>query len=93
MWSDMYCGGSHCPQNGPWAIWYDPQFDSIFSESFASLAWPRASAAAGSFWNFDSTLDPTSAEYASIISNHNARLTARGSTTCPNGCLCDWNSK
>lgn len=52
MWSDMYCTAPHCPQPGPWAIWYGPQFDAQFSESFASLAWPRASASAGSLWNY-----------------------------------------
>jgi hypothetical protein len=93
MWSDMYCAGPVCPQNGPWSIWYGPQFDDLFSQSFGNLAWPRASAAGGSLWNYVASMDPTSSTYATIIANHNARLIARGSTSCPNGCACDWNSK
>ena len=72
---------------------YDPSYDEEFSQSFASLAWPRASASAASLWNFQASLDPTTQQYADLIANHNARLTARGSITCPNGCNCDWNSK
>ena len=93
MWSDMYCAAPECPQPGPWAIWYTPAFDEEFSQSFGNLAWPRASAAAGSFWHYDSSVVPGSAPFATLIANHNARLTARGSITCPNNCYCDWNSK
>ena len=72
---------------------YDPSFDEEFTQSFTSLAWPRASATAGSLWNYQASLDPSSQQYADLIANHNARLTARGCITCPNGCACDWNSK
>lgn len=93
MWTDMYCPTPQCPQNGPWSIWFDPAYDALFSKSFASLAWPRASAAAGSFWNYQASLDPATPQFAAIIAAHNARITARGSTSCPNGCYCDWNSQ
>ena len=93
MWSDMYCGGKHCSENGPWSIWYDPEFDTQFSQSFAGLTWPRASVAGASLWHYVSTLAPTSAQFNDIITAHNARLTARGVDTCPTGCLCDWNSR
>ncbi len=93
MWSDMYCGGEHCPQTGPWSIWYDPEFDDLFADSFSGLTWPRASVAGASLWHYVQTLDATSTLFNDIITNHNARLVDRGSNTCPNGCLCDWNSR
>lgn len=93
MWTDMYCAPPHCPQTGPWAKWYAPEHDAVFSESFANLIWPRAAGAAGSFWRFDATLTTASARYTETLANHNARLAARGSTTCPNYCGCSWNNK
>jgi hypothetical protein len=72
---------------------YDPAFDSEFSASFSGLAWPRAAVAGGSLWHFLPALDPTSAQFTSLVINHNARLMARVNATCPNGCTCDWNSR
>ncbi len=91
-WADMYCRGDKCPYNGPWSIWYDPQFDDVFSQSYGALIWPRAAAAAGSYWNYVPSLDPTGAAFQALLSAHNGRLSARGGLTCPNSCYCDWNS-
>ncbi len=74
---------------------YDPEFDSEFGQSFAGLAWPRAAVAGGSLWNYEPTLDPTSTQFAALVTNHNNRLATRvgANVTCPNGCTCDWNSR
>ena len=48
-----------------------------------------------SLWNYEPTLDPTSTQFAALVTNHNNRLATRvgANVTCPNGCTCDWNSR
>ncbi|KAK8805401.1 hypothetical protein WA158_002057 [Blastocystis sp. Blastoise] len=93
MWTDNYCYALQC---GAWTgakpvAWqlYDPQYDALFEESMISIMYPRAIAAAGSFWHYDSNLLVNSTEYKTLYSAANLRLQKRNIFTCPEECYCD----
>eukprot|EP00043_Microstomoeca_roanoka_P019202 m.213437 g.213437 ORF g.213437 m.213437 type:complete len:643 (+) comp16955_c0_seq1:187-2115(+) len=95
MWSDNYCyiaqcgafGSSNVPAG---AVLYDPAHDAEFSQSIGGMIWPRGFVGAAAFWNFNSSVDPTSAEFVSSIWALNDQLSQRGSYTCPTNCSCDY---
>ena len=91
MWSDRYV-----PRGPAQCLYQSPQRDADFANSTSSTIWPRASIAAGSFWNFDARMRADSAEFAGLLRREAARLAARGVAVCPcstptrNGC---WQSE
>lgn len=92
MWSDNYCYISQCYRESskPVASWmYNRTEDKAFSSSVTAMIWPRGIAAAGSFWNYQASLDASSAQFLSIYNTQTDRLISRGIASCPAGCKCD----
>ena len=89
MWSDRYV-----PRGPASCLYQSPQRDRDFENATSSTIWPRAAIAAGSFWNWDPTLDP--AHFAVILRKIGRRVLEAGAPVCPcssplhNGC---WQSK
>ena len=96
MWSDNYCPAPHCAINGTYGWMYDsPAQDAVFSESFGNVVFPGTASAAGSLWNWNSSLAPhflPSTEMQNAIDAHTRRLTQRNVRACQPGCACDWDS-
>ena len=92
MWSDNYCYITQCyiATSKPVGAWmYNRTEDNAFSLSIQAMIWPRGIVAAGSFWNYQTALDPTSTEFVSVYDAQVYRIMARGIKSCPVGCKCD----
>eukprot|EP01062_Namystynia_karyoxenos_P063626 TRINITY_DN56438_c0_g1_i1.p1 TRINITY_DN56438_c0_g1~~TRINITY_DN56438_c0_g1_i1.p1 ORF type:complete len:549 (+),score=179.98 TRINITY_DN56438_c0_g1_i1:76-1647(+) len=93
MWSDTYCNTAQCGASGGSAPvgheLFDPKHDAEFSRSIGGMIWPRGFVAAASFWNFNATADPTSAQFTDAIWRLNDQLMQRGAYSCPTNCSCD----
>jgi hypothetical protein len=53
------------------------------------MIWPRGYVAAGSFWNFNASVDPSTQAFQDMIYKLNDDLSSRGSFVCPSHCSCD----
>jgi len=92
MWTDAYCYIGQCgaldlpvPVG---AALYPPEMNEEFGASFNGMVWPGAAVAAGSFWNYDTTI--TSDQVKTSIDNGVlGRMQTRGMDACPVGCTCD----
>ncbi|XP_062513942.1 beta-hexosaminidase subunit alpha-like isoform X2 [Corticium candelabrum] len=101
FWTDEYCPNFQCwnetnshHRNMPVASWmWDSAHDSIFSQSVGNMIWPRGIAAAGAFWNFNSSLSTSSMDFLTRYHAQNQRLIERGVISCPSNCTCDTLSK
>eukprot|EP00658_Telonema_sp_P-2_P055802 TRINITY_DN4435_c0_g1_i1.p1 TRINITY_DN4435_c0_g1~~TRINITY_DN4435_c0_g1_i1.p1 ORF type:complete len:236 (+),score=52.02 TRINITY_DN4435_c0_g1_i1:180-887(+) len=93
MWSDTYCQTAQCgASTGALPVGHQlfaPSTDQEFGRSIGGMIWPRGYVAAGSFWNYNSTLDPSSAEFVASIWKLNDQLANRGALVCPSNCSCD----
>lgn len=94
LWTDSYTNTYQCLGPGskdpPVAsALFGPDMDAEFRQSAAGMLWPRGFVAAGSFWNFDGSVDPLSDDFVSSIWRLNDQLIARGSLSCPTRCSCD----
>jgi len=93
MWSDTYCGTAQCgSSSGPPPVahkLFPPSADAKFSQSIGGMIWPRGYVAAGAFWNFNATEDPSSQDFQDRIYKLNDDLASRGSFVCPSHCSCD----
>jgi len=92
MWSDTYCYINECkdPNRKPVAAQlFAPEYDTEFGQSIGGMIWPRGYVAAGAFWNYNSTADPSSDAFTKSIYSLNDQLIARGSMACPSNCSCD----
>lgn len=91
FWTAMYCQTNECGawDNGqlPAAFWmYPDDNDAYFERSLLATIFPRVTALGGVVWNYQNL---SGTELQERIFQHNNRLTARGISTCPNGCLCN----
>lgn len=93
MWTDRYCYANQCGASGGaapiGAPLFPPSQDDAFGRSVGGMIWPRGLVAAGAFWGFDSTQDPTSPAFVAQIDALTNTIAARGGLVCPAGCLCD----
>lgn len=93
MWSDTYCYISQCKEPSAakpvGSVLFSPEYDTQFGESIGGMIWPRGYVAAGAFWNFNATTDPTSTDFTNAIWAQNDELISRGSMACPSKCSCD----
>ena len=93
MWSDTYCYEAQCGASAGatpvGAALFPPWADASFARSIGGMIWPRGYVGAQAFWNYDASVDPSSAEFANAIWKLNDELAARGSLTCPSHCSCD----
>lgn len=93
MWTDSYTNTYQCgaaDKDPPAAgVLFGPDMDAEFGKSVAGMMWPRGFVAAGSFWNFNESVDPLSDDFVSSIWRLNDQLIARGSLSCPTRCPCD----
>ena len=53
------------------------------------MIWPRGFVAAAAFWNYNSTADPSSADFTNAIYTLNDDIASRGGLVCPTNCSCD----
>eukprot|EP01052_Picozoa_sp_SAG31_P011488 SAG31_NODE_651_length_13184_cov_4.999541_9_plen_356_part_00 len=92
LWTDAYCPTLQCGAFGgppqPSRAMFPPQQDNAFGKSVGGILWPFGYIGAGSFWNYDAGLDPTTAEFVSRIWALNDKLQQRGSIVCPSRCNC-----
>ena len=94
MWSDTYCYTSQCgafpgrptPVGAPL---FPPSMDAEFGQSIGGMIWPRGYVAAAAFWNYDASVDPSSAAFVKGIWAQNDRLAKGGALVCPSICACD----
>ena len=93
MWTDTYCITDQCGSStGATPVGsalFPPSHDAEFGASVGGMIWPRAFVAAGAFWQFNASLDPTSAAFVATINALTASVAARGGYVCPVGCQCD----
>ena len=93
MWTDRYCYVNQCGASGGaapiGAPLFPPSQDDAFGRSVGGMIWPRGLVAAGAFWGFDSTQDPTSPTFVAQIDALTNTIAARGGLVCPAGCQCD----
>eukprot|EP00911_Craspedida_sp_UC1_P002689 UC1_evm1s1975 len=93
MWTDTYCYIDQCGSSaGPPPVGhalFSPDMDKEFAASVGGMIWPRGYVAAGAFWSFSNSTDPSSPAFVKSIGDLNAKLIARGAHACPNGCSCD----
>ncbi|XP_065180820.1 beta-hexosaminidase subunit A1-like [Sycon ciliatum] len=92
MWSDNYCYITQCYINSskPVASWmYDRRQDSAFAASVTAMIWPRGIVAAGSFWNYQSAMDPKSVQFTNAYAAANQHLLSRDIASCPSKCTCN----
>lgn len=68
---------------------FPPSMDEYFSRSIGGMVWPRGYVAAGAFWNYNASVDPTSSQFVQQIFALNDELEQRGSYVCPSQCSCD----
>jgi hypothetical protein len=54
------------------------------------MIWPRGFVAAASFWNYNSSADPSSDSFVQNINRVNDQLQERGALVCPTNCSCDY---
>ena len=93
MWSDTYCYISQCGASGGGAPvgheLFDPSNDAEFGRSIGGMIWPRGYVGAAAFWNYNSSIDPSSQTFTDAIWRLNDQLAARGSWVCPSNCTCN----
>eukprot|EP01060_Flectonema_neradi_P029796 TRINITY_DN41_c1_g1_i1.p1 TRINITY_DN41_c1_g1~~TRINITY_DN41_c1_g1_i1.p1 ORF type:complete len:526 (+),score=126.26 TRINITY_DN41_c1_g1_i1:40-1578(+) len=91
MWTDTYCNVRECitgpPQVG--SPLFPPSADAAFEESVGGMIWPRGFVAAAAFWNYNSSVNPSSTEFTNNIWSLTSQLAARGSKVCPVHCSCN----
>lgn len=92
FWTDAYCPTLQCGAFGgppqPARAMFPPSADGTFGKSVGGILWPWAYVGAGSLWNYNATVDPTSPGFVAVIYKLNDQLAARGSTVCPSHCNC-----
>ena len=94
MWTDNWCYVTQCfwdiTKRRPMgkAMWNRTR-DDAFATSIQGMIWPRAAIGAGSFWNFDASLQGDSKEFDEVVKRQAEWLVEREVATCPPGCLCD----
>lgn len=93
MWTDTYCVTDQCGASTgaapPGSPLFPPSRDGAFGPSVGGMIWPRGFVAAGAFYAYNASLDPTSAEFEATINALTASVAARGGFVCPVGCVCD----
>ena len=96
MWTDTYCNPRECgampayhAELGGSLFNRSAALDTAFGQSLGGMMWPRGFVGAGAMWNWNSSADPRSAEFAGGIWALNDALTARGALVCPTNCSCD----
>jgi hexosaminidase len=93
MWTDTYCITDQCGASTgaapPGSPLFPPSTDGAFGPSVGGMIWPRGFVAAGAFYNFNASLDPTSPAFEATINALSASVAARGGFVCPVGCACD----
>jgi hypothetical protein len=68
---------------------FDPALDAEFSQSIGGMIWPRGFVAAAAFWNYNASVDPSSASFSQSIYELNDDVASRGGFVCPSNCSCD----
>jgi hexosaminidase len=93
MWSDSYCDTHQCgaspgkvPQG---SSLFSPEHDKEFGQSVGGMIWPRGFVGAAAMWNYNASMDPSSAPFVDAIWALNDKLIAAGSESCPTNCSCD----
>ena len=94
VWTDFYCITDQCGATNNATIpvgapLFPPRRDAEFGRSIGGLIWPRAFVAAGAFWNYNASVDPSSPDFVASITALNDAVAARGGFVCPSGCFCD----
>lgn len=93
MWTDRYCYINQCnptSTNVPiGAPLFPPSQDTAFAASIGGMIWPRGFVAAGAFWHYDESQNPSSDEFVDRIWKLNDKIAADGGLTCPSNCTCD----
>ena len=94
MWTDTYCyicqcgSATTCPKPVGSKL-FSPERDVEFARSIGGMIWPRGYVGAAAFWNYNASLDPTSAFFVDGVYRLNDRLEKRGSLVCKSNCTCD----
>ena len=65
------------------------ELDDEFGRSVGGMIWPRGFVAAGAFWSYNASVDPTSPAFNATINALSDAVAARGGLVCPAGCVCD----
>ena len=82
FWTDAYCPTLQCGAFGgppqPARAMFPPSADGTFGKSVGGILWPWAYVGAGSLWNYNATVDPTSPGFVAAIYKLNDQLAARG---------------
>ena len=90
VWTDHYCFADQCGvSSGPIPIaaaLYPREVDEQFEASTLGVTFPYTLVAAGSWWNWDPTVDPTSSEFKAAILEANSALVKDGIKVCPSEC-------
>ena len=95
LWTDDYVRrecGAHGPSLGlaNGSCFYGREMDKGFQQSLGGLTWPRGLVAAGAFYNYNSTLNASSAAFAERIHKLNDALQRRGAFVCASGAACSY---
>ena len=95
MWTDTYCNPRECSampvygkvENG--SALYNRSHDAAYARSLGGMLWPRGYVGAAAFWNWDGSMNASSAAFVDRIWALNDDLAARGALVCPSNCSCD----
>jgi hypothetical protein len=94
MWTDTYCSPRECGAMPAYhtekgGALYNRSRDAAYAKSLGGMIWPRGFVGAAAFWNWNSSADARSDEFAASIWALNDALAARGALVCPSNCTCD----
>lgn len=96
LWTDDFCTYTQCyePTSKPeGSALFPPAMDSEFTTAALGILYPRGLVGAGSFYRFDSSVDPNSLDFEILYNTVADRLNDRGVQSCPTACSCDYQQR